>query len=116
MFGIIVSLVILLMLAVSFFLGIFSLAFARRETIWKSLGIWGLGLGIGLTAIALSIVLMYIRQHEVRGASDMAGAGQFLIAVIEYIYFLIVFITIIVLFSISKYSKINSQNEFSKSI
>lgn len=106
--------VILLLLVVSFLLGMASTFFARRETIWKSLGLWGLGLGSGLTGIALSLTAMMALRRWEREAdmvagrhvtvNDMPGFGEALLGGFGLMYFAAIFCIIMIIFVWSTYS------------
>ena len=56
--------VVLILLGTSAMLGSIAPFFAARQTIWKSLGIWGLGLGAGLAGIAVSLGILYLQGKE----------------------------------------------------
>jgi len=84
------------LMAISFMVGLVSLAFASPKTIWKALGLWGLGLGAGIAAVFLSFEILTLQGQE-RAAliaagehvplNDMPGFGQAMLAAFGLIYY-----------------------------
>ena len=84
------------LMAASFMLGLVSLFFASPKTIWKALGLWGLGLGAGIAAVFLSFEILAL-QGQQRAAliaagqrvpvNDMPGFGQALLAAFGVMYY-----------------------------
>jgi len=54
-------------------LGLISLAFAGRMTIWKALGLWGLALGAGIASLLVSLWMM---RSEGQERAVMRAAGN----------------------------------------
>lgn len=100
----------MLMLFASFLLGLTAPLFAKRATIWKALGVWGLGLGTGLSGIALSFMILRLQGAE-RAAliaagksvpiNDMPGYGQAMIGALGLLYFAVMFGFILLGFTLS---------------
>jgi hypothetical protein len=98
------------LMAVSVLLGLASLFFGSRERIWKALGLWGLGLGAGVAAVALSFQILALQGRE-RAAliaagehvpvNDMPGFGQALLAAFGVMYFAALLAIIGLIFAIS---------------
>lgn len=84
------------LLGLSFALGLASLGFARRTTIWKALGLWGLGLGAGIAGMLLALVAFRLAGQE-RAAmiaagksvpiNDMPGFGLVMLGWLGLLYF-----------------------------
>jgi len=96
--------------AAAFLLGAVSLFFAGHRTIWKALGLWGLGLGAGNAAVVLSFSLLRLQGQEraaLRAAgkqvpiNDMPGFGQALLAAFGLMYFAALLAIIAITFAIS---------------
>lgn len=94
----------------SFLLGLISLAFSGRETIWKALGLWGLALGAGIASLLISLWTLRIQGQEraaLRAAgkeiafNDMPGFGQALLAMYGVMYFAAILTLILIVFAIS---------------
>lgn len=84
------------LMAASVLLGLISLFFSGPTTVWKGLGLWGLGLGAGNAAVVLSFYLLTLQGREraaLRAAgkqvplNDMAGFGQTMLAAFGLMYF-----------------------------
>jgi hypothetical protein len=84
------------LMAASFMLGLVSLFFASPKTIWKALGLWGLGLGAGIAAVFLSFQILALQGQEratmiAAGKhvplNDMPGFGQALLAAFGAMYY-----------------------------
>jgi hypothetical protein len=84
------------LMGISFLLGLVSPFFSGYRTIWKGLGLWGLGLGAGNAAVVLSFYILRLQGRE-RAAlmaagkhvpiNDMPGFGQALLAAFGIMYF-----------------------------
>ena len=94
--------------AASFLLGLVAPFFGGHRTIWKGLGLWGLGLGAGNAAVVLSFYLLRLQGQEraaLRAAgkqvpiNDMPGFGQALLAAFGLMYFAVVLTVIGVVFA-----------------
>jgi hypothetical protein len=92
----------------SFLLGSVSPFFSGSRTIWKALGLWGLGLGAGNAAFFVSLYILTLQGQEraaLRAAgkqvplNDMPGFGQALIASFGSVYFAALIVTIGVVFA-----------------
>ncbi len=107
-----------LLLGASFLLGLASPLFAAPRTIWKSLGLWGLGLGTGVAGILMSFEVLAL-QGEQRAAmraagqpvpvNDMPGFGQALLGMVGLMYFAALLVLILLIFVICLVSKANTR-------
>jgi len=84
------------LMVISFLLGLMSPFFSGPRTIWKGIGLWGLGLGAGNAAVVLSFYILRLQGQEraaLRAAgkqvplNDMAGFGEALLASFGLMYF-----------------------------
>src|SRR5882757_2377345 len=84
------------LIVISLMLGLVSPFFSGHRTIWKGLGLWGLGLGAGNAAVVLSFYILRLQGQEraaLRAAgkqvpiNDMPGFGQALWAAFGMMYF-----------------------------
>lgn len=98
------------LMAASFLLGLMSPFFGSRATIWKALGLWGLGLGAGVAAVLLSFEILALQGRERAAAiaaghhvpvNDMPGFGQALLAAFGAMYFAALLAIIGLVFAIS---------------
>jgi len=97
------------LMGASFLLGSVSPFFSGPRTIWKGVGLWGLGLGAGNAAIVLSFFVMRLQGEEraaLRAAgqevplNDMPGFGQALLASFGLMYFAALIVTIGAVFAV----------------
>lgn len=98
------------LIAASALLGLASPFFARRRTIWKALGLWGLGLGAGVACVPVVAVLWRVQARQ-RAAdlaagrdvplNDMHGFGEAMLAWGGTCYFAGLLVLILLVFGVS---------------
>lgn len=100
----------LALVGLAFLLGLVSMLFAHRETIWKALGLWGLGLGAGIVGVLLTFLTLRFQGQEraamIRAGkevplNDMPGYGQALLAGYGLMFFAGVFCVIMTIFLVT---------------
>lgn len=91
-------------------LGLISMLFAHRETIWKALGLWGLGLGSGVAGVLLMFLTLRFQGQEraalIRAGkqvpiNDMPGYGQALLTAFGLMFFAATLCAILAIFLVS---------------
>lgn len=101
-----------ILLAASALLGLSSLLFAPRRTIWKAFGLWGLGLGAGVAEVPLTFALWHvqaIQRHADLAAgrynpgNDMHGFGEAMLALGGMCYFAGLLVLILLIFAVSSF-------------